>query len=153
MPLFRWNSMMRIIRSDRIFRFSASTLSNPRSMKMLSLPRTRLSFPLMPSLLNKLPESSARQLDVRPRSLARLLLKRMQHVYRLHKLRHVNHPKRTADTDANFVHAKAYRRHRLPVRRFLAHLHEPELNTGLVPRLRGKVPNPPEAVAQPDNLL
>src|SRR5205814_10703668 len=50
----------------------------------------------------------------------------------------VNHPKRTANTDANFVHAKAYRRHRLPVRRFLAHLDEPELNTGLVSRLRGK---------------
>src|SRR6267378_7342079 len=49
MPLFRWNSTMRIIRSDRIFRFSASTLSNPRSIKMLSPPRTILSFLLMAS--------------------------------------------------------------------------------------------------------
>src|SRR5438552_13823289 len=53
MPLFRWNSMMRIIRSDRIFRFSASTLSNPRSMKMLSLPRTYLSFPVIAGSLRR----------------------------------------------------------------------------------------------------
>src|SRR6266850_2818981 len=53
MPLFRWNSTMRIIRSDRIFRFSASTLSNPRSMKMLPLPRTHLSFPVIAGSLRR----------------------------------------------------------------------------------------------------
>src|SRR6266850_6969459 len=53
MPLFRWNSTMRIIRSDRIFRFSASTLSNPRSMKTLPLPRTHLSFPVIAGSLRR----------------------------------------------------------------------------------------------------
>src|SRR3546814_3846215 len=64
-----------------------------------------------------------RQVDVVLGGLLGFLLEGVQHIDRVRELRHIYHPPRAAQADADFADASAHGRHRLEVYRSKAELH------------------------------
>src|SRR5512139_244349 len=82
-----------IMSSERITRCSASSRPNPRSLNTFPLERVilplALSIALSPAVLQQLPISRSRQVEVRTGCLPRTLLEGVQYVDALEEPRHI----------------------------------------------------------------
>ena len=131
-----------IMSSERIVRCSASSRPNPRSLKTFPLERVILplafSMAFSPPMLQQLPISRSRQLDVGTGGLPGALLEGVQYVDALEEPGDVADPVFRFGVDSYLLDTRPYAGHRLPVVGLQPLLDTKELEASYPPRRPGK---------------